>query len=310
MGPRRWTAIALVALLAGLAPLLAACGGGGDATGGRGQVVVTTTVLGSIVTELVGGAADVHVLMPNGADPHEFQPSAKDVERLAKADLVVENGLKLEEGLEDALGQARDDGTRIFTATDHVKLRAFGADDAAEIAEHGPNDPHIWTDPLAMRDVVHALVPELRGALGIDVAARGRSLEARLEALNSGIAAEVARLPPERRKLVTGHESLGYFANRYGFRLVGAVLPSLSSQAQVSSSQLATLKDQVRAEGVPVIFNEIGTPPGVAQAVADETGAQVVELSTHTVPDDGSYFTFMKDLADGITRGLRSAGPS
>ena len=309
MGPRRWTAIALVALLAGLAPFLAACGGDG-ATGGRKQVVVTTTVLGSLVTELVGDAADVHVLMPNGADPHEFQPSAKDAERLAKADLVVENGLKLEEGLEDALGQARDDGTRFFTATDHVKLRAFGADDAAEIAEHGPNDPHIWTDPLAMRDVVRALVPELRDALGIDVAARGRSLETRLEALNSEIAAEVARLPPERRKLVTGHESLGYFANRYGFRLVGAVLPSLSSQAQVSSSQLATLKDQVRTEDVPVIFNEIGTPPGVAQAVADETGARVVELSTHTLPDDGSYFTFMTGLADGIVEGLRSAGPS
>ena len=88
------------------------------------------------------------------------------------------------------------------------------------------------------------------------------------------------------------------------------MLPSLSSQAQVSSSQLATLKDQVRAEGVPVIFNEIGTPPGVAQAVADETGARVVELSTHTLPDDDSYFTFMKDLADGITRGLGSTGPS
>jgi zinc/manganese transport system substrate-binding protein len=273
-------------------------------------VVVTTTVLGSIVRELVGDAADVSVLMPNGADPHEFQPSAKDAERLANADLVVENGLKLEEGLEDALAQARDDGARIFTATDHVTLLAFGADDAADIAEHGPNDPHIWTDPLAMRDVVRSLVPELRDALGIDVAARGRTLESRLGALNADIAAEVGRLPADRRKLVTGHESMGYFADRYGFRLVGAVLPSLSSQAQVSSGELATLKDQVREEDVSVIFNEIGTPPGVAAAIADETGARVVELATATLPDDGSYFTFMTSLADGITRALRSAGPS
>jgi zinc/manganese transport system substrate-binding protein len=309
MGPRGWAVIVLVTLLAGLAPLLAACGGGDEAGGGP-QVVVTTTVLGSIVKDLVGDTADVHVLMPNGADPHEFQPSAKDAERLANADLVVENGLKLEEGLQDALGQARDDGTRIFTATDHVKLRAFGADEADEIAEHGPNDPHIWTDPLAMRDVVHALVPELRSALGIDVATRGVRLEARLEALNAGIAAEVATLPADRRKLVTGHESLGYFAHRYGFRLVGAVLPSLSSQAQVSSGELATLKDQVRAEGVPVIFNEIGTPPDVAQAVADETGARVVDLATHNLPDDGSYFTFMNDLAGGIVGALRAGAPS
>ncbi len=309
MGRRRWMAIAVVVLLAGLAPLLAACGDDGG-TGDRPDVVVTTTVLGSIVKEVVGEAADVHVLMPNGADPHEFQPSARDAERLASSDLVVENGLKLEEGLEDALGQARDDGTRIFTATDHVKLLAFGADDAQEIAEHGPNDPHIWTDPLAMRDMVQALVPELRGALGIDVAARGRSLETRLEALDADITAEVARLPADRRKLVTGHESLGYFADRYGFRLVGAVLPSLSSQAQASSGELATLKDLVREEDVSVIFNEIGTPPGVARAVADETGARVVELATHTLPDDGSYLTFMRDLADGVVESLRSDEPS
>jgi zinc/manganese transport system substrate-binding protein len=309
MGPRRWAAIAVVALLAGLVPLLAACGGG-DEAGGRPEVVVTTTVLGSIVKDLVGDAAEVHVLMPNGADPHEFQPSAKDAERLANADLVVENGLNLEEGLEDALDQSRDDGSRIFTATDHVKLLAFGADHAEEIAEHGPNDPHIWTDPLAMRDVVRALVPELRATLGIDVAARGRSLESRLETLDADIATEVARLPADRRKLVTGHESLGYFAHRYDFRLVGAVLPSLSSQAQVSSGELATLKDQVRAEDVSVIFNEIGTPPDVAHAVADETGARVVELATHNLPDDGSYLTFMRDLADGIVGALRSEAPS
>ena len=79
MGPRRWTAIALVALLAGMAPILAACGG--DDRGRRPRVVVTTPVLGSVVRELVGDAADVTVVMPNGADPHEFQPSAKDVER-------------------------------------------------------------------------------------------------------------------------------------------------------------------------------------------------------------------------------------
>jgi zinc/manganese transport system substrate-binding protein len=309
MGPRRWAVIALVAVLAGMAPLLTACSGGDDA-GGRREVVVTTTPLGAIVKDLVGDAADVHVLMPNGADPHEFQPSAKDAERLANADLVVENGLKLEEGLQDALGQARDDGTRIFTATDHVKLLAFNSDQADEIAEHGPDDPHIWTDPLAMRSVVHALTPELRDALGIDVTARGKALESRLTALNADIAAEVATLPADRRKLVTGHESLGYFAHRYGFELVGAVLPSLSSQAQVSSGELAALKDQVRAEGVSVIFNEIGTPPDVARAVADETGARVVELATHNLPDDGSYFTFMRDLAGGVVGALRSDGTS
>ena len=133
---------------------------------------------------------------------------------------------------------------------------------------------------------------------------RAGDLERGLRRSTASIGAELAGLPPERRELVTGHESLGYFAARYGFRLVGALIPSLSSQAQASAANLADLTRAGARGAVPVIFNEIGTPAGVADAIADETGARVIEIGTHTLPDDGSYFTIMRDIARSIDDGL------
>ncbi len=301
----RWTWRALAAGVAVLATVVALAGcGSDDASSSTPTIVVTTPILGSLVSDVVGDRAKVTVLMPNGADPHEYQPSAKDIEALGRADLVVENGLGLEEGLEDALDQARDDGARIFTATDHVTLRPFDAADTEEIAEHGPDDPHIWTSPIAMRQMISGLAPVLASDLGIDVAARATDLEERLTALDGQITTTLAPIPVARRKLVTGHESLGYFAQRYNFALIGALIPSLSSQAQVSAANLAQLREQVSAEGVPAIFNEVGTPAGVAEAIADQTGVPVVEIATHALPEDGSYFTFMREMAAAISRGL------
>jgi zinc/manganese transport system substrate-binding protein len=296
-----------------LVPALAVAAGCGsdDAADAGPTVVVTTPLLGAVVEDLVGETAAVEVVMPNGIDPHDFQPSARDVEAVAGADLVVENGLDLEEGLEDALEQARDDGVPVFTATDHVALRAVAEEEAEEHEgeeEHGHSgeDPHIWMDPLAMRDVALALAPALEGELGLDLGDRAAALDARLSALDREVRETLASVPPARRRLVTGHESMGYFADRYGFELVGAIIPSLSSQAQASAESLAELRDHVRAADVPVIFNEIGTPEGVADAIADETGAHVVEIGTHTLPDDGSYATFMREAAAAVAGGLAS----
>ena len=303
---RAGVAVVVCASLAGAA----ACGSD-EGADGRPRVAVTTPMLGAVVADLVGDAAEVTVLMPNGVDPHDFQPSAKDVEAIGHSDLVVENGLDLEEGLEDALAGARDDGVAVFTATDHVALREVsegeaehhegtGDDDGADSGE----DPHIWMDPIAMRDVALALAPALETGLGLELGGRAGDLGARLDALDAELARTLAVVPPDRRELVTGHESMGYLADRYGFELVGALIPSLSSQAQASAEGLSELRDQVREAAVPVIFNEIGTPDGVADAIADETGAGVVEVGTHTLPDDGSYFTFMREAAAAVADGL------
>jgi len=306
---RRVRAVAAAALAVLALALAAGCGSSGG-QGDRPTIAATTPVLGSLVRDLVGDRAEVVVIIPDGADPHEHQPSAKDAETLASSDLAVENGLDLEEGLEDVLARAREDGVPVVTATDHVTLREAGADEATGDEEHGhgPEDPHVWMDPLAMADLVAALAPVVRDELGIDVSARAADLDARLQTLNAELEDALAAIPQDRRRLVTGHESMGYFADRYGFALVGALVPSLSSQAQVSASSLSALRDQVRAEGVPAIFNEIGTPDGVAAAIADETGARVVDVPTHTLPDDGSYFTFMREVADAVADGL--GGPA
>ena len=282
-----------------------ACGSGGDEGGGRPTIVATTPVLGSLVQDLVGDRGRVTVVMPNGADPHGFQPSARDVEAIAHADLVVENGLDLEEGMQDVLDRARDDGVPVFTASDHVRVRTASESEASN-DDHGAEDPHIWMDPIAMRPVVLALAPALDG-LGLDVDAAARRLAGRLDQLDAEVRRTLAVVPPGRRELVTGHESMGYFADRYGFELSGAVIPSLNSQAQASARALADLRDKVSAAGIPTIFTELGTPDDVAEAVGDETGARVLQISTHTLPDDGSYFTFMRQAARAVADGLAGA---
>jgi zinc/manganese transport system substrate-binding protein len=301
----------VAAAVIGLGLAVAGCGSGDDETSGP-VIVVTTPVLGALVSDLAGDAAEVVVVMPNGVDPHDFQPSAKEIEALGDADLIVENGLGLESGLVAAIGSARDDGTPVFTATDHVSLREGGAhaedghegeeSHEGEGAHADGDDPHIWMDPITMRAAMAALAPVAERELGVEVSERAEALDARLEAVDAEVRDTLAVIPADRRRVVSGHESMGYFAERYDLEIVGVLVPSLSSQAQVSAANLAELRERIETEDVEVIFDEAGTPSGVADAIARETGARVVELGTHTLPDDGSYATFITDIADAIAQ--------
>jgi zinc/manganese transport system substrate-binding protein len=290
------TSVLIVVTLALVSALGAGCSSENESAGGRPAIVVTHAILGSVVEDLAGEVADVEVLMPNGADPHDFQPSAKDIERLRGADLVVANGLGLEESLDEALDQARSDGHRLFTAGDHVEVRlADGAD-----------DPHFWTDPAQMKTMAAALAAMMQSELGLDVSAQAAAAADRLEALDEAMDETLAPIPSGRRKLVTGHESMGYFADRFGFEYVGAVVPGLSTQAGVSASELADLKAVIAKEGVDVVFAEAGTPRQVTDAIAGETGARVVEIPAHALPDDGSYETLMRETAQLVAGALSS----
>lgn len=342
----RWARVLGAVSAAGVLALAVGCGSEAEQGSSRPAIVVTTPVMASLVSQLAGGSADVEALLPNGADPHDYSPSAREVALLENADLVVENGLALEEGLLDALDQARDAGVPVFTATDHVDLRTAGGREGdhghdeegehghADEEHHGPagegehghddegddphagegahghaegDDPHIWMDPLAMRAVARALSAELDDTLGIDPGERAARLRADLAALDERVRERLAGIPAERRRLVSGHESMGYFADRYDLEVVGVLLPSLSSQAEASAGNLADLRERIDEEGISVIFNETGTPPGVADAIARETGARVVEIATHTLPDDGSYETFIVGVADTVA-GAYDAG--
>lgn len=275
----------------------------------RKSIVVTYSILGSIVKDMVGDQADVIVPMPNGLDPHEWQPSAKDIERFNKANLVVENGLGLESGMSRTLDTARKNGVKFFTASDHIVVRHVGSGEGIPAVDPdqaiGAPDPHLWMDPVSMKSIVAALADELKTDFGWDMAARAAELETRLDTLNSGVAAIVALIPPDNRKLVTGHESMGYFAGRYGFKLVGVLIPSLSSQAAVSAANMAALKEAIQETHVNAIFTELGTSPAEAKTIGEETGVKVVQLTTHTLPSDGSYATFLKNLATVIADALK-----
>jgi len=307
----RLTTVLLIPVVSLAAFALAGCGGSSTgASGERPVIVVTTPVLGAVVHDVVGAVADVQVLMPNGADPHEWRPSARDVAALDHADLIVENGLGLEGGLVNAIQIARDDGVPVFTATDHVKIRHVGAQEGGGSSDPdraaGALDPHFWTDPLAMRGVALALPASVQAATGLDVQPGARAQATRLARLDREVTGIVKRVPAGHRDIVTGHESLGYFADRYGFGVIGAVTPSLTTGAEASASHVADLAAAARAHNTCVVFGEKGTPAAVTEAVASEAGARVVELSTHALPTVGGYDAFVTDIAGAIAAGLRS----
>jgi zinc/manganese transport system substrate-binding protein len=298
-----WIGVVLALVLAGCSDEDPSAPAGGP------SIVVTYSILGSLVSDLVGDSARVTVLLPNGADPHEWEPSARDIETMTNADLLVENGLGLEGGMTDALMQAEHAGVQRFVAADYILVRHVGAGEGVDPSDPdqavGAEDPHLWMDPLAMKEVVAALADQLNAELGIDVTDRATILEDRLTALDDEVAEILAVVPPDDRKLVTGHESLGYFADRYGFTLLGAIIPSLTTQAETSSAQLAALEATILETGVKAIFTELGSDPSVAEAVGTDTGARVVEIAMHVLPADGSYFTFMTDIADLVADNLK-----
>jgi zinc/manganese transport system substrate-binding protein len=275
---------------------------------GKKTIVVTYSILGSVVEDLVGNAFDVVVSIPDGLDPHEWEPSAKDIEAINGAGLVVENGLGLEEGMSKALAAAKKAGVKVFTATDHIAVRTVGAGEGIPSGDPdqsiGAEDPHIWTDPVTMRAVVDALAEELLADFHVDLSKRRDDLDSRLDALDAEVAASVDKLPAERRKLVTGHESMGYFAQRYGFKLVGALVPSLSSQAESSAADLVALKKLVAANGVSVVFTEFGANPKVAIALAREARVRSVLITTHALPKGGGYAEFVRGLSSTIVSAL------
>lgn len=296
--------------IAAIAVALAACSPGRPAAKrGKPTIVTTYAILGAVVRELVGNQFDVKSEIPNGLDIHEWEPSARDIETLMTADLVVENGLGLEGGMQKALDQVRRAGVPFFTASGHITVRTVGAGEGILSGDPdqaaGARDPHLWTDPMAVKGVVDALAVEIRKDFGVDLAARAAAMDARLTALDAEIRRQVEAVPPGRRKLVTGHESLGYFARRYGFTVVGAVIPSLTTEAESSAGSLEALKTLIAENHVKVVFIETGTPARTLDALGRETSVTVIPLAAHTLPPDGSYFTFERDLADTIVRGLK-----
>ena len=278
------------------AGLLLSCGDGQQTGDERPLVVATTTILGDVVENVVGDEARVQVLIPVGADPHDFQASAAQIADLNRADLVVSNGLGLEEGLENVLEAAAGDGVRVFAVgpeLDPIPLLE-GEEHGEEGEEHeeeGGLDPHVWLDPLRMADAARLIAAQLSEIdPATDWMTRAEDYASQLEATDREISDRLSSIPEEARHLVTNHEALGYFADRYGFEVVGVIIPGGSTLADPSSAQLAELVEVMRRERVTVIFAEATEPSALAEAVAAELGdeVEVIELFTEALGEPGS----------------------
>lgn len=275
----------------------------------RPTIVVSTNILGDVVEELVGDQAQVVTLMKPNADPHSFEISAQDAATLRGADLLVSNGLGLEEGLQQHLvDAAAADEVPMFVAGDVIDVLDYSEGDA-----EGMPDSHFWTDPGRMIDVVDAIAPVLADIDGIDADTLDAAVDAyrdELRALDAEMSEAFAAIPESRRALVTNHHVFGYLAQRFDFDIVGAVIPGGTTLAAPSASDLADLVDAIEETGVPAIFAESSSPDRLVQALASEANVQidVIELYTESLtgPDEGApdYLTMMRVNTERITTGL------
>ena len=278
----RWSA-----LLALLIVATASCSEGASTGPDRITVVATTAILGDVAANVVGDAGTVDVLLPRSADPHDYQASSRQVADLISADLVIANGLHLEEGLDDVLKTAESDGTKILWVGELVDPIPFGDSEEG----HGDFDPHFWLDPLRVAEAAGFIAAELEEiAPGGGWAARAEAYSAELREADGEIAAVLAAVPTGQRNLVTSHDAFGYFADRYGFEIVGTVIPGGSTMAEPSSAELSDLIGTIEAAGVPAIFTDAAESARLAEALAGELGAdvEVVSLHTGTLGEPGS----------------------
>ena len=284
------------------------------------DIVVTYSVLGAFVERLVGDSARVTVLIPDGQDPHDFEPSPRDIERINDADLVVANGLNLEEGLDDTLATASAAGIPIFFVADHVTVldvvdvndhSAHGHNHAGAQTEHShgddghehSKDPHVWLSPATMLEALPALVDATETALAIDLTTDAEAFVAELAAVDAELEKVFGSLSD--CQLVTGHNELGYFAERYGCTVIAAILSSPSTTAEESAGNVEFVIDVIKTHGADAVFTSIGTNPAVAKQVADAAGAKLVEISTHYLGNETSYINFIRTLGNTIATSLR-----
>jgi zinc/manganese transport system substrate-binding protein len=293
-----------------VAALLAGCGAGSASRPGAVDVVVSTTQLGDIVRAVGGEAVDVHQILRPNTDPHDYEPRPRDIQQTAGAQLVVTSGDRLDAWMGEVLDNAGGDPV-VLDAGQGRPVTRPGESSGSEASRF---DAHWWHDPrnvgYAVRRIRAALLAQTRDASARATIARGAAAYlAKVRALDRGIAACMARVPAAQRRLVTDHDAFGYFAARYGITVVGAVIPSQTTQAQPSAGDLAELTATIRRAGVKAIFPESSLNPKLAEALARETGASADdELYGDTLGPAGSsgatYLTMERANADAMVRGF------
>jgi ABC-type Zn uptake system ZnuABC Zn-binding protein ZnuA/ABC-type Mn2+/Zn2+ transport system permease subunit len=293
---------ALVALV-----LLGGCGGsGGGDSGGKLVVVATTTQIGDFAREVGGKAVEVNQLLQPNSDPHDYEPRPADVQTVADAELVFASGDGLDEWAEEVVADSGADAELVdLGAAAPIRLPGEGE-------EGSRYDPHWWHDPRNAEAAVREIERSLAAADPSRKTEFQRNADAyiaRLQGLDAGIAACIDSVPAAQRKLVTDHDAFNYFASRYGIEIVGAVIPSQTTQAQPSAKDLSELADTIEKEEVKAVFPESSLSSKVATAIADQTGAAAdYTLYGDALGPEGSdgatYLEMERANADAVVRGL------
>jgi zinc/manganese transport system substrate-binding protein len=308
----------LLTCLAAIGVLLSACGPlrQPPSAGGALPVVATFSIIADLVQNVGGEHVAVSSLAGPGVDTHTFNPTPRDGADLTEAELIFENGAEFEGWLDDLYVSTGAKATRVVVS-EGIQLHAAGDHEAenADEAEHAhaSEDPHVW------HDVAHAIVMvrNIRDALIIadpahqsDYEANAEAYTTQLEQLDTLVIAQTDTLPADRRKLVTTHDTFGYFAERYGFEVLGTVLPATTEGASPSAQELAALVEEVRAAGVPVVFAENVSANSLLNQVANEAGVEVV-ASLHTDalgPAGSGAETYLDMMRQNVTTIVSTLG--
>ncbi len=282
------------------------------------RVLAVESFLADITQNVAGDRLKVDTLMPTGMDPHAFEPVPKDVARISSSDLIIINGGGIEFWLEKVIENADGKHTVIeasagLKSREHSEGEEMEGEEEGEEHHHEEGDPHYWLDPIS----VVKYVENIRDGLiqldppGKDIYTQNAdSYINRLKELDGYIREQTNTIPTEKRLIVTNHESFGYFADRYGFKIIGTIIPSVTTGAAPSAQQLARLVDHIKAAGASAIFLETGTNPQLAEQISKETGIRVVtDLFTHSItPPDGkapTYIDMMKYNTHTIVENLK-----
>ncbi len=291
-----------------LAALAIGCGseGSGGADGSELTIIATTTQVGDLVRNVAGRRGEVSQLLQPGADPHDYEPRPSDSRAVAEADVIFRSGGEVDGWLGDLIESAGSDA-EVVTLIDGVRRRG--------------EDPHWWQDPRnaaravgAIRDALSKADPAGRAVYERSAARYGRALGG----LDRSVARCIRSVPASQRRLVTTHDALGYFADRYDIVVVGALIPSLSTEAQPSAGDTAKLVEQIRDERVNAVFPESSLNPKLERAVSRQAGAHVGgRLWADTLGPRGSGGeTYIRSIASntetlvrGFSGGRKSCRP-
>jgi ABC-type Zn uptake system ZnuABC Zn-binding protein ZnuA len=285
-----------------MSTLVAACRpaesepGSTESEGEALKVLAVESTLADIAQNIGGERVQIEVLIPPPVDLHTFQPTPQDVAKIADSQMLIANGAGLEEWLQEVLDNA---------GKEQVVEAAEGLVEKSD----RPGDPHFWLDP---NYVIHYATQIRDGLVKLDPGGEALYIQNaegylnQLAELDAWITGQVAQIPPEQRRLVTNHESLGYYAERYGFEIIGTIIPSVSTGSSPSAQQMVSLIESMKNTNTPAIFLESGSNPELAEQLAREAGIQViVDLRTQPLYPQEGYIEMMQYNTQAIVEALR-----